>query len=85
MKGVILAGGKGSRLYPLTVVTNKHLVPVGNLPMIEYPLFTLTSLNVSSISVVTGGEHFHHIAGYIEEMHPDINFSYHLRGKKVGK
>ncbi len=84
MKGVILAGGKGSRLYPLTVVTNKHLVPVGNLPMIEYPLFTLTSLNVSSISVVTGGEHFQHIAGYIEEMHPDINCSYHYQKEAGG-
>lgn len=79
MKGVILAGGKGMRLWPLTAVTNKHLIPVGNLPMIEYPLFVLRKLNVSSISVVTGGEHFQHIAKYLGEMHPDINFSYHYQ------
>ena len=84
MKGVILAGGKGSRLYPLTAVTNKHLVPVGNLPMIEYPLFALLNLNISSISIVTGGEHFQHIAGYIKEMHPDINCSYHYQKEAGG-
>jgi len=44
MKGVILAGGKGERLWPLTVTTNKHLLPVGRLPMIEYPLYTLKKI-----------------------------------------
>ncbi|MBU2562541.1 MAG: NTP transferase domain-containing protein [Nanoarchaeota archaeon] len=84
MKGVILAGGKGTRLFPLTAVTNKHLISVGNLPMIEYPLCTLRRLNPESISVVTGGEHFQDIARYLGEMHPEINFSYHYQKEAGG-
>ena len=57
VKGVILAGGTGSRLYPLTKVTNKHLLPVYNKPMILYPLETLKSMGINDISIVTGGEH----------------------------
>ncbi|MGD1101284.1 MAG: sugar phosphate nucleotidyltransferase [Terriglobia bacterium] len=55
MKGVILAGGTGSRLYPLTKVTNKHLLPVYNAPMIYYPLWTLVNAGVTQILIVTGG------------------------------
>jgi len=84
MKGVILAGGKGTRLWPLTAVTNKHLVSVGDLPMIEYPLYTLRSLGVDSVSVVTGGEHFQSIASYLGFLHPEINFSYHYQPKAGG-
>jgi glucose-1-phosphate thymidylyltransferase len=84
MKGVILAGGKGTRLYPLTAVTNKHLAPVGCIPMIEYPLYTLTSLGIKDISVVTGGEHFADIARYLAELHPGINFSYHPQAEAGG-
>lgn len=57
LKGVILAGGTGSRLYPLTKVTNKHLLHVYNKPMILYPLETLKSLGINDICIVTGGEH----------------------------
>jgi glucose-1-phosphate thymidylyltransferase len=57
LKGVILAGGTGSRLYPLTKVTNKHLLPVYNKPMILYPLETLKSLGISDVCIVSGGEH----------------------------
>lgn len=57
LKGVILAGGTGSRLYPLTKVTNKHLLPIYNKPMILYPLETLKSLGISNICIVSGGEH----------------------------
>jgi len=84
MKGVILAGGKGTRLYPLTAVTNKHLVSVGDLPMIEYPLFTLKKLGVTSINVVTGGEHFEDIARYLSKLHPDVNFSFHVQKEAGG-
>ena len=84
MKGIILAGGKGTRLYPLTAVTNKHLVPIGNIPMIEYPLFTLNQLNVDSISVVTGGEHFQDIAKYLGTLHKDLAFSYHFQSEAGG-
>jgi glucose-1-phosphate thymidylyltransferase len=55
MKGVVLAGGTGSRLYPLTRVTNKHLLPVFNKPMIHYPLQTLVNAGISDILIVTGG------------------------------
>ena len=55
MKGVILAGGLGSRLFPLTKVTNKHLLPVYNKPMIYYPIETLVKAGIQDILVVTGG------------------------------
>ena len=55
MKGVILAGGTGSRLFPLTKVTNKHLLPVYNAPMIYYPLWTLVNAGIEQILIVTGG------------------------------
>jgi glucose-1-phosphate thymidylyltransferase len=55
MKGVILAGGLGSRLYPLTKVTNKHLLPVYDKPMVFYPLRTLINAGIRDILIVTGG------------------------------
>jgi glucose-1-phosphate thymidylyltransferase len=55
MKGVILAGGTGSRLFPLTKVTNKHLLPVYNAPMIYYPIWTLVNAGIEQILIVTGG------------------------------
>ena len=55
MKGVVLAGGIGSRLLPLTRVTNKHLLPVHNLPMIYYPIQALVNVGITEIMIVTGG------------------------------
>jgi len=55
MKGVILAGGTGSRLHPLTKITNKHLLPVYDKPMIYYPLQTLVDAGITQILLVTGG------------------------------
>ena len=57
MKGIILAGGLGTRLLPLTKVTNKHLLPVYDRPMIYYPLRTLINAGITDILVVTGGNH----------------------------
>jgi glucose-1-phosphate thymidylyltransferase len=55
MKGVVLAGGTGSRLFPLTKITNKHLLPIYDRPMIYYPIQTLVDAGVQDIMVVTGG------------------------------
>src|SRR5262245_37634120 len=55
MKGIVLAGGLGSRLYPLTKITNKHLLPVYNRPMVYYPIQTLVDAGGSEILIVTGG------------------------------
>ena len=55
MKGVVLAGGLGTRLLPLTKVTNKHLLPVYDKPMIYYPIQTLVRAGIQEIMLVTGG------------------------------
>ena len=57
MKGVVLAGGLGTRLYPLTHVTNKHLLPIYNKPMIFYPITTLVNAGITDILVITSGPH----------------------------
>ena len=57
MKGVVLAGGLGTRLLPMTAVTNKHLLPVYDRPMIFYPVQTLVRSGIDEILVVTGGDH----------------------------
>lgn len=57
MKGVVLAGGLGTRLYPLTYATNKHLLPVYDKPMIFYPISTLVQAGITDILIVTGGPH----------------------------
>jgi glucose-1-phosphate thymidylyltransferase len=55
VKGVVLAGGLGTRLMPLTAVTNKHLLPVYNQPMVYYPIQTLVNAGITDIMIVTGG------------------------------
>ena len=60
MKGVVLAGGTGSRLFPLTKITNKHLLPIYDKPMIYYPIRTLVDAGIRDILLVTGGK----TAGY---------------------
>jgi glucose-1-phosphate thymidylyltransferase len=56
MKGVVLAGGTGSRLFPLTKVTNKHLLPIYDRPMVYYPIQTLVNAGIRDIMLVTGGK-----------------------------
>jgi glucose-1-phosphate thymidylyltransferase len=60
VKGIILAGGLGSRLYPLTHATNKHLLPIYDQPMIYYPISTLVAAGIDDVLVVTGGPHAGH-------------------------
>ncbi len=57
LRGIVLAGGTGSRLMPLTKVTNKHLLPIARKPMIYYPIEKMTSIGVQEILIVTGIEH----------------------------
>ncbi len=63
MKGIVLAGGTGSRLFPLTKVTNKHLLPVGQTPMIWHPVWKLKQAGISEILIVTGTEHMGDVVG----------------------
>jgi glucose-1-phosphate thymidylyltransferase len=60
MKGIVLAGGLGTRLHPLTKITNKHLMPVYNRPMIYYPVQTLVDAGITEILIVTGGKNAGH-------------------------
>jgi len=63
MKGVVLAGGTGSRLYPLTKVTNKHLLPVGYAPMLWHPVWKMKQAGIEEILIVTGTEHMGDVVG----------------------
>lgn len=65
LRGVVLAGGTGSRLRPLTKVTNKHLLPVGRKPMIYYPIEKLTGIGIQEILIVTGVEHMGDVVGLL--------------------
>lgn len=75
MKGIILAGGTGSRLYPLTKVTNKHLLPVYDKPMIYYPLQTLINAGITEIMIVSGRGHAGH---FLELLGSGLEFGIQL-------
>jgi len=66
MKGVILAGGLGTRLYPLTYSTNKHLLPIFDQPMIFYPIKTLVQAGIKEIMIVTSGPHSGHFINVLK-------------------
>jgi glucose-1-phosphate thymidylyltransferase len=63
MKGVVLAGGKGSRLYPLTRVTNKHLLPVYDRPMVFYPIQTMVDAGIKERQGLQSSPHSLHLSG----------------------
>src|SRR5438094_5699582 len=65
MKGIVLAGGTGSRLMPLTKVTNKHLLPVGQVPMIFHPIRKMTGAGITEILIVTGTDHMGDVVGLL--------------------
>lgn len=83
MKGVILAGGTGSRLHPLTTIFNKHLLPVGKYPMIYWPILKLREAGIKEILIVTNNEHlssFIKILGSGEEL--EVNLHYKIQNKE---
>ena len=85
MKGVLLAGGTGSRLLPLTKVTNKHLLPVYDKPMIYYPLETLKSIGIKDIMIVSGPEHCGHILNLLGSgRNQGLNLSYEIQDEAGG-
>ena len=85
MKGAILAGGTGSRLRPLTNITNKHLLPVYNRPMIAYPIETLKSIGVDDIAIVTGGEYISDFARFTKEgTELGVNITYKVQNEPKG-
>lgn len=79
MKGVVLAGGTGSRLFPLTKVTNKHLLPVFDRPMIYYPIQALREAGIEEVLVVTGGRNagdFLRLLGNGRELGIHLHYTY---------
>jgi glucose-1-phosphate thymidylyltransferase len=77
MKGLILAGGTGSRLYPLSLVTNKHLLPVYDRPMIYYPIETLQGMGIRDILVILGGRSIGDIVELLADgAHFGVNLTY---------
>lgn len=80
MKGIILAGGTGSRLFPLTKVTNKHLLPVYDKPMIYYPLQTLITAGITEIMIVSGRGHAGHFLELLGSgMDFGVSFTYEIQ------
>ncbi len=85
MKGVILAGGKGLRLYPLTKVINKHLLPVGREPMILNPIRKLLEAGIKDILVITSTEHMGDIVNLLGSGNEyGANFTYKVQGSALG-
>jgi glucose-1-phosphate thymidylyltransferase len=85
MKAIILAGGTGSRLYPLTKVTNKHLLPVGKYPMIFHPIYKLKQAGLTDILIVTGKEHMGDVVNLLgsgNEM--GVSFTYRVQDEAGG-
>jgi glucose-1-phosphate thymidylyltransferase len=85
MKGIILAGGTGSRLLPLTKVTNKHLLPVGREPMIIHPIRKLLGAGIRDLLVVTGTEHMGDVIGLLGSGHElECEFTYKVQDRAGG-
>jgi len=85
LKGVVLAGGTGSRLRPLTKVTNKHLLPIGKKPMIYYPIKKLTAIGIDEILIVTGIEHMGDVVSLLGSGSEfDCKFTYKVQDEAGG-
>jgi len=85
MKGVVLAGGTGSRLMPLTKVTNKHLLPVGRCPMIHHPVKKLAEAGIEEILIVTGVEHMGDVVNLLGSgIEFGVRFTYKVQDQAGG-
>lgn len=85
MKGIVLAGGTGSRLYPLTKVTNKHLLPIGEKPMIYYPIEKMLESGIKEILIVTGTEHMGDVVSLLGSGKDfDCHFTYKVQDEAGG-
>ncbi|MNW34167.1 Glucose-1-phosphate thymidylyltransferase [compost metagenome] len=85
MKGIILAGGTGSRLYPLTKVTNKHLLPVGKYPMIFHNVYKLKQADITDILIVTGKEHMGDVVSLLGSgSDMGVSFTYKVQDEAGG-
>ncbi|NOS68010.1 MAG: NTP transferase domain-containing protein [Candidatus Peribacteraceae bacterium] len=85
MKGVLICGGSGTRLRPLTEITNKSLLPVYDRPLIEYPLGTLTRAGITDIVVISGNEHIDQMASYLGSGERfGCKFTYRVQDKPQG-
>ena len=85
MKGILLCGGNGTRLLPLTKVTNKHLLPVGGKPMVFYPIDKMKEAGIDKILIVTGTEHLGDVVSLLgsgEEY--GVDFTYKVQDKPLG-
>lgn len=85
MRGVVLAGGTGSRLFPLTKVTNKHLLPVGDKPMLLHPIEKLRDAGLTEICIVTGTEHMGDIVNLLGSGHEyGCDFTFRVQDQAGG-
>ncbi|MFC0213237.1 sugar phosphate nucleotidyltransferase [Paenibacillus chartarius] len=85
MKGIILSGGTGSRLYPLTKVTNKHLLPVGKYPMIFHAIYKMLQADIQDILIVTGKEHMGDVVNLLGSGHEfGVTFTYKVQDQAGG-
>tara|TARA_R100000152_G_C6779115_1_gene210409 strand:+ start:2450 stop:3157 length:708 start_codon:yes stop_codon:yes gene_type:complete len=85
MKGIILAGGMGTRLYPLTKVTNKHLLPIGSFPMIHYPIISMTNAGIKDIMIISGTGHVGDMIDFLGSgSEYDCDFTFKVQDKPDG-
>ncbi|QEK12490.1 spore coat protein [Crassaminicella thermophila] len=85
MKGIILAGGTGSRLYPLTKVTNKHLLPVGKYPMIHHLVAKMKQASIKDIMVISGKEHMGSVVSLLGSGYEyGVNFTFRIQDQPGG-
>lgn len=85
MKGIILAGGTGSRLYPLTKVTNKHLLPVGRYPMIDHIICRIKQAGIEDIMIISGREHMGSVVNLLGSGHEyGVNFTFRIQDQAGG-